>query len=213
MKPVILDDSNKSIEYASSSLKNGNIGIFPTDTVYGIGCNSLDSNTIYKLYMAKNRNLNNPINVLISDFSMLKNFVLSVSDIEKKLIDTFWPGALTIIFKKSKLVPDVLTSNLQTIGIRMPNNKVCLELINKFGYPIATSSANISTKNPYTNINDDIITDFRDNVDFIINSGKICSGIPSTIVKVNDNDIQILRKGHISENDIRCAFGGKINVR
>ena len=213
MKSIILDASDKSIEYAASSLKNGNIGIFPTDTVYGIGCDSLNSDSIHKLYTAKKRNLNNPINVLISDFNMLKNFVLPLNNIEKKLIDMFWPGALTIIFKKSNLVPDILTSNLETVGIRMPNNKVCLELINKFGFPIATSSANISKKMPYTDINDDIINDFKDNVDFIINSGKICSGIPSTIVEVNSNDIIILRNGSISKNDISSAFGGKINVR
>lgn len=206
MQPIILDDSNKSIEYSAKLLMDGNIGIFPTDTVYGIGCNSLNQNSIHKLYMAKKRNLDNPINVLISDVCMIKDFVLSINDIEKKLIENFWPGALTIVFKKSKIVPDILTSNLQTVGIRMPNNKVCLELINKLESPIATSSANISNKDPYTDINANIISDFKDSVTFIINSGKICSGVPSTIVEVDGKDIKILRKGSISKNDILRCF-------
>ncbi len=203
---IILDDLNESIRYASNSLKSGNIGIFPTDTVYGIGCNALNPDSINKLYKAKGRNLNNPINILISDINMLKDFVLSINSIEKRLMDEFWPGALTIVFKKSKSVPDILTSNLPTVGIRMPNNKVCLELINCFGSPIATSSANISNKDPYIDINDDIINDFKDNADFIINSGKIYSGIPSTIVEVKDDYIEILRTGSISKEDILRCF-------
>ena len=206
VKQIILNDLDESIEYASNSLKDGNIGIFPTDTVYGIGCDSLNQDSINKLYIAKKRNLNNPINILISDVNMLKNFVLSINEIEKQLINKFWPGELTIVFDKSSNVPNILTSNLPTIGVRMPNNKICLKLINKFGSAIATSSANISNKDPYTSINSELIKDFKNSVQFIINSGTLCTGIPSTIVRVEGNDIKILRKGSISESDILRCF-------
>ena len=213
MKPIILDNSDESIECAIDSLKKGNIGIFPTDTVYGIGSDALNTDAINNLFIAKNRNLSNPINILVSNISMVKMFAISINEIEKELMNKFWPGALTIVFEKSNIVPDILTANLNTVGIRMPNNKVCLDIIDKFGSPVATSSANIAGYEPYTNINDNIINEFKDSVNFIIDNGKTCSGIPSTIVKVQKNFVKILRIGSISTEDISRALGGKINVR
>ena len=213
MQPIILDNSDESIKYAINSLKKGNIGIFPTDTVYGIGCDALNINAVNKLYIAKKRNLNNPINILVSNINMVKKFVISINKIEEKLINEFWPGDLTIVFEKSNIVPDILTANLNTVGIRMPNNKVCLDIIDRFGSPVATSSANIAGYEPYTNINDNIINDFKDSVNFIIDNGKTYSGVPSTIVKVQKNFVKILRIGSISTEDISRVLGGKINVR
>jgi len=213
MQSIILDNSDESIQYAVNCLKNGNIGIFPTDTVYGIGCDSLNINAISSLYIAKKRNLSNPINILVSNLKMIENFVISINEIQKILINKFWPGPLSIIFKKSELVPDILTANLKTVGIRMPNNKLCLNLINKFGFPIATSSANISGKQPYIMINKDLIDDFKNHANFIIDDGKIEFGIPSTIVSIEENYVKILRNGSISKEDISKALGGKVDVR
>ena len=137
---------------ASSILKNGGIGIFPTDTVYGIGCNALDITGLEKLYHIKGRDFNKPINILVSNPNMINKFVKNINHVERKLIENFWPGALTIIFNKSKIVPKLLTAGLDTVGIRMPNNKIAIELIDRLGYPIATSSANISGEIPATNI-------------------------------------------------------------
>lgn len=143
---------------------------------------------------------------------MLHKCIKNLNHIEQKLIDCFWPGALTIIFDKNTIVPDILTSSLNTIGIRMPNNKICLELIDKFGRPLATSSANISDKDPAFSINDTIKKDFNNNVDFIIDSGET-NKLPSTIVRVDNNEIIILRNGSITKSDIQKCFGGNINVR
>lgn len=143
---------------------------------------------------------------------MINQFVKDINDIEQKLIKYFWPGALTIIFDKDDIVPDILNSGLATIGIRMPDNKICLELINKFGRPLATSSANIADENPAYFIDDAIKNTFNNTVDFIIDSGET-AGIPSTIVRVENNEIIILRKGSITKSDIKKCFGGNINVR
>ena len=143
---------------------------------------------------------------------MINNFVKDINPIEKKLIESFWPGSLTIIFDKTDLIPDSLTSNLSTVGIRMPNNKICLELINKFGSALATTSANLSDETPALSITDELKQDFSNTVDFIIDSGKI-DGIPSTIVRVDNNEIIILRKGSITKSDIQKCFGGNIYVR
>lgn len=200
------------INSASSILKNGGIGIFPTDTVYGIGCNALDINALEKLYKLKERKFNKPINILVSNTNMINKFVKNINNIEKKLIENFWPGALTIIFNKTEIVPELLTAGLNTVGIRMPNNKIAIELIDKLGIPIAASSANISGEIPATNINNILIDTFNSKINFIIDGGKTYN-IPSTIVRVENNEIRILREGSITKSDILKCFGGNINVR
>lgn len=190
--------NNDDLITCANELKTGNIGIFPTDTVYGIGCNCFNINAIDNLYKVKQRNYNKPINVLVSDIDMVNKLVTDINPIEQKLMEVFWPGSLTIVFNKSKIVPDLLTSNLNTIGIRMPNNKICLDLINKLGNPIATSSANIADEEPLKSINDKLITDFNNKVSFVIDEGYIKNGIPSTIVKVENNEVKILRQGDIT---------------
>lgn len=203
---------NKTIEYCIKELKNGNIGIFPTDTVYGIGCDSLNILALQSLYNIKNRDINKPINILISDTKMVHKYVKNINPIEEKLMNSFWPGALTIIFNKSDIVPDLLTSGLNTIGIRMPNNKICLEIIDKFGKPLAVSSANMTSKTPNFELKG-LLEDFDNKVSFIINDENLNKSIPSTIVRVENNEIKILRKGIISKEDIQKCFGGNINVR
>ena len=143
---------------------------------------------------------------------MINNFVKEINPIEKRLIECFWPGGLTIVFNKTNLVPDLLTSSLSTVGVRMPNNEICLELINKFGSPLATTSANLSDEFPALSINDNLKQVFNEMIDFIIDSGKL-NGVPSTIVRVENNEIIILRNGSITKSDIQKCFGGNINVR
>lgn len=185
-----------------SELKNNGIGIIPTDTVYGIACDCLNLQAIQNLFDIKKRNLNKPINILVSSVNMLKKCVKNISAIEEKLIQNFWPGPLTIIFNKSELIPDLLTSNLDTVGVRMPNNEISLNLINNLGNPLATSSANISDELPAIEIDDNLMNNFNNKVNFIINTEKIKLGLPSTIIKVEDNKIKILREGSISLNEI-----------
>ena len=172
----------------SNILINGGVGIFPTDTVYGIGCNAFDDLAIKKLFDYKKRDLSKPINVLISNKKMLDKLVNNISDIEQKLMDSFWPGALTIVFKKNPNVSDLLTAGLDSIG--------------DVGLPLATSSANISNEPPIAYINENLIKNFNNKVDFILDFGKIDTILPSTIVRVDDDKINILREGPISLNDI-----------
>ena len=184
---------NNILHSLSIQLKHGGIGIFPTDTVYGIGCNAFDESAIQKLFQLKARDYSKPINVLISDIKMLNNLVANISKKEQKLIDKFWPGALTIIFHKKDTVSKFLTSNLDTIGIRMPNNPVCLELLKSFNNPIATTSANISNKKPAIQVSD-IYDTFNNKVDFILDDGISNIKIASTIVQIVDDVPYILRK-------------------
>ncbi len=200
--------TKQSIDFASQKLKNGGIGIFPTDTVYGIGCDAFNINSLQNLYKIKQRSLSKPINMLVSSIEMVKAYVKEIHPIEQKLMENFWPGDLTIIFDKSENVPDLLTSNQSTVGIRMPNNQICLDIIDKLGAPLAMSSANISNNQPDCSLSE-LLLDFNEKVDFILEDGEL-KGVPSTIVKVENERLKILREGNISTNDIYKCLGGNI---
>lgn len=182
-------------------IKEGGIVIFPTETVYGIGTNGLDKEAIKKLYEVKQRPLNKPISLLISNIEMVEQVTKNISKLEYKIMQNFFPGPLTIILEKKNIIPDILTANTNTVGIRMPSGEIARKLIEYAGVPIATPSANISGKPSGTNIKD-IQKDFDGKVDCFIDNGESKLGIPSTIVRVINNEIQILRQGSISKEEI-----------
>ena len=183
-------------------IKKGGIVIFPTETVYGIGTNGLDKNAIKKLYEVKQRPLNKPISLLVNNIEMVEKIAKNITEVEYKLMEKFFPGPLTIILEKRDIVPDILTSNTNTIGIRMPSGEIAKKLIEFAGVPIATSSSNISGKPSGTNITD-IKKDFEGKVDCFIDNGESELGIPSTVIRIIDNIPHILRQGAISEEEIR----------
>ena len=199
-------DFKEKIDYSKlkevgQDIKKGEIAIFPTETVYGIGTNGLNENAVKRLYEVKNRNLNKPINLLVSNIEMVKMVVKDITDLEYKLMEKFFPGPFTIILKKKDIVPNILTANKNTVGIRMPDCKITTELINYAGCPIATSSANISDMQSATKVSD-IVDDLYKKVDYIIDGGKSDIGIASTIVEVIDDIPYILRQGSITEDEI-----------
>ena len=181
-------------------ITNGGIVVFPTETVYGIGTNGLDKNAIEKLYKVKQRAKNKPISLLVSDINMI-NLVANITQLEYKLIEKFFPGPLTIILKNKRIVPDILTANTDTIGVRMPDNEVARKLIEYANVPIATPSANISEKPSGTNIQD-IVKYFEDKVDYYIDEGESKIGVGSTVVKIVDGRPEILREGIITREEI-----------
>ena len=182
-------------------IREGGIVVFPTDTVYGIGVNGLDENAIKKLYEVKNRPFTKPINFLVSSIEMIESVTEYITDIEYALIKEFFPGPLTIILKKNKNVPDIVTAGKDTIGIRMPDENIALKLIEYSGVPVATSSANISGNPNETNI-DNIIKYFNTKVDYYIDGGISKIGVPSTIIQVIEGKPIVLREGSISKEKI-----------
>ena len=190
----------------SEIIKNGGIVVFPTETVYGIGTNGLNKEAISKLYEVKKRPTTKPISLLVSSINMVDMVAQDITDMEYKLMEKFFPGPLTIILKKKSIVPDNLTNNTDTIGIRMPDNIIARKLIEYANVPIATPSANISGKPSGTNINT-IMNDFKDKVDYYIDGGKSKIGIGSTIVKIENGYPLILREGSISKKQILECLG------
>ena len=140
--------------------------------------------------------------VHVSDMNMIGRVVQDLSEIEEKLVKAFMPGPFTLILKKSKVISDVASCNMDTIGVRMPSNKIINEVISKCGFPIAAPSANISGRPSGTNV-DDIIDEFDGRVSIIVDGGDSDIGIESTVVKVIDNIPVILRPGFITEDDIK----------
>ena len=176
-------------------LDNDGLIIFPTDTVYGIACNAFSDRALHKLFKVKNRSYNKPIGVLVDSNSKINLVVDNINDIEKKLIDKYFPGNLTIIFDKKSSVSDVLTANKKTVGVRIPDNDIALKILSNYPYPLAVTSANISGRSTGTEIKD-FLDDFKDKVDIIIDGGKL-NDIPSTIVRVEKEEIKILRQGSL----------------
>ena len=185
----------------SEIIKNGGIVVFPTETVYGIGTNGLNKEAISRLYEVKQRPTSKPISLLVSSIDMVDMVARDITDMEYKLMDKFFPGPLTIILKKKSNVPDNLTNNTDTVGIRMPDNIIAKKLIEYAKVPIATPSANISGKPSGTDINY-IMENFKDKVDYYIDGGQSKLGIGSTIVKVENGYPLILREGSISKEQI-----------
>ena len=205
-------DFRNDIDYTklkepANIIKNGGIVIFPTETVYGIGTNGLDENAIRRLYEIKQRPLNKQISLLVNSIDMINKVTKDITELEYNLINKFFPGPLTIILKKKEIVPDIVTANLDTVGIRMPANEIALKLIEYTGVPIATPSANISGKPSGTNIKD-IIKDFDSKADYIIDNGPSKIGLSSTIVQVINNVPHILRQGSISNEQIEEMIKG-----
>ena len=186
-------------------IKNGGIVIFPTETVYGIGANGLSEEAIKKLYEVKQRPLNKPISLLVNSIEMVNKIAKDITELEYALMKEFFPGPLTIILNKKVLVPDILTSNSNTVGIRMPANEIALKLIEYSGVPIATPSANISGKPSGVDLKE-IINDFEGKVDYFIDGGPSKIGISSTIVQVVEGVPRILRQGSITKAQIEEVF-------
>ena len=192
---------NLQLKMAADVIKNGGIVIFPTETVYGIGTNGLDSNAVKRLYEIKQRPLNKPISLLVNSLDMVNKVAENITDLEYALMKNFFPGPLTIILNKKSIVPDIVTANSGTVGVRMPANEIAIKLIECSGVPLATPSANISGKPSGTDLKD-IMIDFNGKVDFFIDDGPSKIGLASTIVQVTNGVPHILRQGSITENEI-----------
>lgn len=186
------------INYLTKILKIGGIAVIPTDTVYGLVGDATNEKVINKIFEIKHREKNKPLLILVSNIEMLNNYVKNISSLERKIINKFWPGPLTIIFNNKKNLNDNLTAGKNEIAIRMPNSKALLELINKLNKPIIATSANIANEKTITSI--DLLEDsIKNKIDYIYDGGYL-EDTPSTIIRVLDDKIEIVREGLIAKN-------------
>ena len=208
-KILKIDESNidkNLINVAANVIKDGGVVAFPTETVYGLGANAMDPKAIKNIFKAKGRPLDNPLIVHIADFSWLSEVVHSVPDVARKLMDAFWPGALTIIMKKKSKIPYETTAGLDTVGVRYPSNKVAMEFIKACGVSIAAPSANVSGK-PSATKGEHVISDLNGKVDCIITSNDSKIGLESTVIDVTTGIPTILRPGVVTKEQILEVIG------
>ena len=189
-------------------IKNGGIVVFPTDTVYGIGAIP-EKESLNKIYKIKHRDFSKKIIALISNNDVLKSIIDErEEDLSKiqKILQFYWPGELTVIFKANKEFINKFDETMETIGVRIPKSKIALELIEKVGGILLTSSANLSGGKTVINM-EDIDTAIINEVDIIIESEENLTGIPSTIIKYENGEFSLLREGNIKfENILKLIY-------
>ena len=194
------------IQTAAKILQEGGLVAFPTETVYGLGGNGLDSTACEKIYIAKGRPSDNPLILHISEFEELQPIVREVSPAAKALMDAFWPGPLTMVFPKSDIVPEKATGGLDTVAVRFPNHPVARAIIKAAGLPIAAPSANSSGKPSPTRASH-VEFDLNGKIDMIVDGGAAEWGLESTIVDVSGEVPMILRPGAVTKEMMEEVVG------
>ena len=196
----------EDIHEAGSVIRHGGLVAFPTETVYGLGADGMDAKASAKIYAAKGRPSDNPLILHISNMDMLSDIASEIPDTAVKLMDKFWPGPMTLVFKKKPAVPYGTTGGLETVAVRYPSHPVALALIEAAGTPIAAPSANTSGRPSPTEAKH-VIEDMDGRIDMIIDGGQVGIGIESTIVDVTTDIPMILRPGFITKAMVEDVVG------
>lgn len=211
MTKYILEEKidEKTLKKIAHDIKNGALVVFPTDTVYGIGTNAYLESACQKVYEVKMRPQVKPLSVLISNISMLKDIVEEISFIEQKLIDTFWPGPLTIKFKKkANVLPDIISAGDEFVRVRLIKTGITAKIIEEAQVPIVAPSANLSGSKTGTKI-EEIKKELGGKVDYILDCNDVPKDEVSTIVYVENNQVNIIREGKIKKSEI-TAFNERL---
>lgn len=194
------------IAEAVKYLQSGELIAFPTETVYGLGGNGLDAEALKKIFAAKGRPGDNPLILHIQNPSELAGLAKEVSPTAQLLMDTFWPGPLTLVLKKTERVPLEATGGLDSVAVRMPSHPIALALIKAAGLPIAAPSANLSGK-PSPTIAQDVIEDLDGKIAGVIDGGSTEIGLESTVVDCTGSLPMILRPGGITLEMLEDVVG------
>ncbi len=195
------EKNNKGIDEAAKVIKNGGVVAFPTDTFYGLAADPFNEDAIGKIFRIKQRSESKAILILVSELSQLGALVREIGKVEKRLMEKFWPGPLTIVFPASDKLPESLCAGSGSIGIRFPKHKVSLELIKKAGMPITATSANLSGGGNARTA-EEVSRSLGDTVDMILDGGNSEGKLPSSVVRVEDGKVILLRKGPITLEEL-----------
>jgi L-threonylcarbamoyladenylate synthase len=193
------------VDRAIEILKSGGIVAFPTDTVYGLGGDALNTEVAERIYRVKQRPRSLPLPVLLADLTQVAAVVDSVPGIARFLMKRFWPGGLTLVLPKAASIPEIVSAGSDKIAIRIPNHSVPLALIHGLGAPITGTSANISDKPSPLTVKE-VEQQLGSDVDLIIDMGRCPGGLESTVVDVTGETPVILRQGIIPEDEIKKAY-------
>lgn len=210
MNTCIISDPYK-LEEAVAILKKGGLVASPTETVYGLCANALNEQAVKNIYVAKGRPSDNPLIVHISSLDMLPHLVQEISPIAETLMQHFWPGPMTLIFKASPIIPKVVTGGLDTVAVRFPSHPVICQLITESQLPLAAPSANTSGKPSPTNF-ERVYEDLNGKVDCIIHGDDCELGVESTVIDTTEDKATICRPGGITFEMLSNVLGDKVMI-
>lgn len=200
------DPDPEAIRQAAEILRRGGLVAFPTETVYGLGADVLNLDAVRKVFEAKGRPPDNPLIVHIASSKQLDDIVDEIPEQGKLLANAFWPGPLTLVMKRTILISDLVTANLDTVAVRMPNHPVPLAMIQALGEGIVGPSANLSGR-PSPTTGQHVYDDLRGRVDLILDAGPTAIGLESTVVDVTVEPPTILRLGGLTKERIEELIG------
>ena len=194
------------VELAARLLRDGKLVSFATETVYGLGANALDVNAVAQIFAAKNRPHFDPLIVHIAERSWLPRLVAVWSETAERLANRFWPGPLTLVVPKTELVPDLVTSGLPSVAVRMPSHPLALELLRLADVPVAAPSAN-----PFGQLSptcaEHVVDRLGDRIDYVLDGGPSSVGVESTVLLLDADRATLLRPGGVSLEEIEAVIG------
>ncbi|MBU1084466.1 MAG: L-threonylcarbamoyladenylate synthase [Candidatus Omnitrophota bacterium] len=207
MRPYIIkiDPYNidqEALNRAAEIIHNRGLVAFPTETVYGLGADATDPKAVAGIFEAKKRPLDDPIIVHIAEIDDLARVSEKAPPLAYKLVERFWPGPLTVVLKKTDIIPDIVSSGLDTVAVRMPSNEIARGLIKAAGVPIAAPSANLFSR-PSPTKAEHVLNDLEGRIDMILDGGPTEIGVESTVIEVIGSEVNILRPGGVSVEDLR----------
>lgn len=192
-------------------IKSGGLVAFPTETVYGLGANALSEKAVSRLFEVKKRALDDPVIVHIARKEDLPEVASDIPAFAHKLAGEFWPGAITLVLKKKKHIPDLVTAGLDTVAVRMPGCLIARELIKRSGVPVAAPSANMFGRVSPTCAKD-VIEELGADIDMVVDAGRTEIGVESTVCDITGRQVKVLRPGGVSVEMLRSILPGEVSV-
>jgi L-threonylcarbamoyladenylate synthase len=199
-------DREENLERAANLLRNGGLVAFPTETVYGLGAAITHPDSINRIFEVKGRPNDNPLIVHIPSAEQLRDLVTDVPPVAWRLAELFWPGPLTLVLPSNGVVPNEVTAGLTTVGIRVPNHPVALQLLKRTGIPVAAPSANLSGR-PSPTKGEDVAEDLAGKVEMILDAGPTGVGVESTVLDLTSDIPRVLRPGGVTKEMLETVFG------
>lgn len=187
-------------------LAEGGLVVFPTETVYGLGANAQLAGSVKNIYAAKGRPSDNPLIVHVAAKEQAERVVASVPKSAQRVMDTFWPGPITLVMPKGENIPFEVTAGLDSVAVRFPSHPVARKLLELAAVPVAAPSANTSGR-PSPTKAEHVLEDLDGRVDYIIDGGSCTVGLESTVLDTTTEPVQILRPGGISKEDLEAVLG------
>ncbi len=200
--PIYPASKISSLKLAARSIRSGGLVAFPTETVYGLGADAMNPTAVAKIFAAKKRPFFDPLIVHIADINAVRDLWTDMPLLAQRLAEAFWPGPLTLVYRKRSNVPDIVTAGLDTVAVRMPDHPTALELIRLSGTPIAAPSANLFGRTSPTTAQA-VRDDLGSRVRVILDAGACRVGVESTVLKIETRGVTLLRPGGVPLEALR----------